>query len=164
MPRKSGVMVLAVLGSTLAFGNWGSADPPRTEPAMLLAQQTKGTGETIGAKVEQAVEGLKREVRATGESLHEQYEKARAAVHGMSVQARVYSRLHWDKDLNDSKLELEVKDGTVILRGAVKSLVAKVKAAELSRDTVGVARVEDHLTIEPVVPVVEPRPAAKAKS
>ncbi len=46
----------------------------------------------------------------------------------MGVQARVYSRLHWDKDLNDSTIELEFKDGVAILHGTVKSLVAKAKA------------------------------------
>ena len=162
MSWKYGVMVTAVLGLTLAVGTWGSAEPPKDRPATLLAQQPK-TGETLSEKVEDAVEGIKRSA-TTSESLQEQYQKIRASVHDMGVQTRVYSRLHWDKDLNNSKLELEFKEGTVTLHGTVKSLVAKAKAAELARDTVGVDRVDDHLTIEPASPVVEPRPAVKSKS
>jgi len=164
MPRKYRVIVPAILGVTLAIGTWGAAGPSRDEPATLLAQQTKAPGETIGEKVEDVVEGIKRGTRATTESLQEQYQKVRASVHDMGVQSRVYSRLHWDKDLNNSKVELEFKEGTVTLHGTVKSQVAKLKAALLARDTVGVDRVEDHLTIEPVSPVVEPRPATKAKN
>jgi osmotically-inducible protein OsmY len=129
-----------------------------------LAQQSKGAGETISEKVGDVVEGIKRGARATSESVQAEYQKARASVHDMGVHARVYSRLHWDKELYNSKLELEFKEGTVTLHGAVKSLVAKAKATELARDTVGVDRVDDHLTIEPASPVVEPRPAAKTKS
>jgi len=141
---------------TLAVGNWGTAT--------LRAQQPKGAGETIGEKVEDVVKGIKRGARTTTETVQEQYQKARAAVHDMGVQARVYSRLHWDKDLNNSRFDVDFKDGTATLRGTVKSLPAKAKAAELARDTVGVDRVDDHLTIESSVPAVEPRSTAKPKS
>ncbi len=151
MSWKHGVMVPAVLGLTLTVGTWGIAQQPKTS-------------ETLGEKVEDVVEGIKRSARTTSESLKEEYQKVRASVHDMGVQSRIYSRLHWDKDLNNSKLELEFKEGTVTLHGTVKSLVVKAKAAELARDTVGVDRVDDHLTIEPAAPVLEPRPAAKTKS
>jgi osmotically-inducible protein OsmY len=164
MSRKYVVLVPSVLGLTLAFGTWVAAGPPKDVPATLLAQQSKGAGETISEKVGDVVEGIKRGARATSESVQEQYQKARAAVHDMGVQSRVYSRLHWDKDLNDSKIEVEFKDGTLAMHGTVKSLVAKVKASVLARDTVGVERVDDHLTIDSAAPVVEPRPAAKTKS
>lgn len=81
----------------------------------------------------------------------------------MGVHARVYSRLHWDKDLSDSRIELEVKDGTAILRGPVKSLEAKAKALLLARDTIGIDRVDDHLTIDPSA-TAEPTPSPASAS
>ena len=82
----------------------------------------------------------------------------------MGVQSRVYSRLHWDKDLNDAKIDLEFKDGTATLRGTVKTVKAKAKAVELARDTVGVDRVVDQLTIEPDPPGDRADPADKTKT
>jgi osmotically-inducible protein OsmY len=163
MPRKYWLIIPANLGLILALGSLGIADPPGDEPSTVLAQQSKGVGETIGEKVEDAVQGIKRGARATSESLQEQYQKARASVHDMGVHARAYSRLHWDKDLYNSGLEVEFKGGLITLRGAVKSQVAKLKAVDLARDTVGVERVEDHLTIEPVSATPEPRPTAKPR-
>jgi hypothetical protein len=42
--------------------------------------------------------------------------------------------------------------GFAVLHGAVKSLHARTKAVELARDTLGVDRVDDRLTIEPAAP------------
>jgi hyperosmotically inducible periplasmic protein len=68
----------------------------------------------------------------------------------MGVQARVYARLHWDKALNDAAISVEVqKGGLITLRGTVADRSAKTKAAELTRDTVGVERVVDDLKIVP---------------
>jgi len=115
----------------------------------------------IGGTVDTVVEGIKRGARATTETIQEQYQKARTTVHNMGVQARVYSRMHWDKDLYDDKIDVEVKEETAILRGAVKSPRAKVKAVELARDTVGIERVDDYLTIEVVTPAETPREKIK---
>jgi hypothetical protein len=165
MSRKHRVIVPAALSLALAAGTWGAAQEPKDLPPTPPPQQPKGgVGEAIGETVDSVVQGIKRGARATTETLQEQFQRARASVQNMGVQARVYSRLHWDKELNDAKIDLEVKDGTATLRGTVRSLKAKAKAIELARDTVGVDRVEDHLTIEPASPEDQPGSAEKTKS
>jgi uncharacterized iron-regulated protein len=164
MPRKFVAIVPAALSLALAVGNPGVAQEPKDLPPTPPPQQPKGAGESIGEAVDNVVQGIKRGARATTDSLQEQYQRARTSVHNMGVQARVYSRLHWDKDLFDAKIDLEFKDGTAFLRGTVKTLQAKAKAIELARDTVGVDRVDDHLTIEPSSPTDEPGPAEKTKA
>jgi osmotically-inducible protein OsmY len=149
MPRKSCMMVPATLGLALAIGAWVGADEPKNVPP---AQQPKGAGQTIGQAVENAVQGVKSGARATTEAVAEQIQQIRNSVHDQGVHARVYSRLHWDKSLQDCRIDVDVKDGTAILQGTVHSLQAKGKAAELARDTLGVDRVDDRLTIEPATP------------
>ena len=62
----------------------------------------------------------------------------------MEVSARVYGRLHWDKALNGSKVDIEVTEGGhTTLTGVVADAKAKAKAVELTRDTVGVTQVVD---------------------
>jgi len=158
------VIVPATLGLALAAGAWVAAQEPKDLPPAPPPQQPRGVGETIGETVDGVVQGVKRGARETSETLQGQYQRARTSVHEMGVQARVYSRLHWDKDLNDSKLDLEFKDGTATLRGSVKTLRAKAKAVELTRDTVGVERVDEHLTIEPDSPGDQGGPAGKTKT
>ena len=71
-------------------------------------------------------------------------------MHEQDLLARVYSRIHWDKILVGSTLELQVQaDGTVILRGAMTDKVSKERAILLARDTVGISRVVDEMTVLP---------------
>jgi osmotically-inducible protein OsmY len=120
-----------------------------------LAQQApppqKGTtGEKVGEKVDEAVQSIKRGVREASESIREQFAKAKASVHRMNVESRVYGRLHWDKALTDAHIDLSVdNDGIATLRGNVADIKAKLKAVELARDTVGIARVVDELKVVP---------------
>ncbi|AGA28985.1 BON domain-containing protein [Singulisphaera acidiphila] len=105
-------------------------------------------GERVGEKVDSAVQSLKKGVSNAGEAIRDQYEKARAGVHNMSVAARVYGRLHWDKALTNSKVEIEVhKDGVAVLTGSVGDAMARAKAVQLAQDTVGVTKVIDQLVV-----------------
>ena len=163
MPRNTWSMFAAAVGLALVGVTWAMAGGPGTVPPTLLAQQSKGVGETIGDKVGDAVQSVKRGARAAGDTIQEDYNKVRTSVHDMGVHGRIYSRLHWDKELTNEAIEVEVKNGNAILRGRVASLHAKAKAVELARDTVGVDRIEDHLTVEPVKPAAAATPATKGE-
>jgi len=152
MSRKIWTIVPTALGLAIAVGTWGAAQEPKAPPPKPSAPPSKGAGEVIGETVDGVVETLKRGARATTETLQEQYQHAKTSIQGMGVQARVYSRLHWDKKLGSAKIDIEVKDGTATLRGTVKTLQARVKALDLARDTIGVDRVDDQLKIEPASP------------
>ncbi len=66
----------------------------------------------------------------------------------MDVASRVYGRIHWDKTLTTSNIELAVKNGVATLKGTVSDAKAKVKAVELAEDTVGISKVVDQLVIQ----------------
>jgi hyperosmotically inducible periplasmic protein len=129
-------------------------------PAITVYAQ-QGVGEQAGEALDNAGRNIKRGVQNA-------FARSRATVHEQEVLARVYSRIHWDKMLVGSTLELEVRDdGTALLRGAVPTKAARERAVLLARDTVGVNKVVDELTVLPpprviVAPPVttEPAPAA----
>ena len=109
--------------------------------------------------VERAGRALDNAGRAVRESVETAFAKTRAAVERQGVIDRVYSRLHWDRVLVGSTLDLEVLDGsTVILRGAVPDEEAKRRAVILARDTVGVEQVVDELGIIPGARTIESPP------
>jgi osmotically-inducible protein OsmY len=157
MKPTSWAIVPAALALALTIEIRATADEPKDLPPTPPAQQPKAIGERVGQAVDDAVQGVKRGVRNTRDTLKEEYQKARTSVHDMGVHSRVYSRLHWDKDLADAPIEVDFHEGVATLKGSVKTLKAKVKAATLARDTIGVERVDDHLTVETVAPgVVKP--------
>ena len=51
-------------------------------------------------------------------------------------------------DLKGSDINVDVKDGVVTLKGSVKSEAGRAKAMQLAKDTDGVKRVVDQLTIK----------------
>lgn len=114
---------------------------------------------------------VKQGFQNTGQAIQGGFQKTRTGVHNMEIVSRIYSRLHWDKALTTSNIELEVQAGGVaILTGIVPDGAAKTKALSLAADTVGVIQVVDQLTVAaltrpaPVVPgaapVIVPAPAS----
>jgi len=147
MTRKPFRIAWALLGLTLAA--WP-----------CLGQDQPSTSKRVGDKLENAVKSLKRSAKEAGDSIQHQYERARASVHNLGVSGRVYARLHWDKALTSTKIEIDVKEnGVATLSGTVPDAKAKAKALELTQDTVGVVRVVDQMT---VLPPSTAAPAASA--
>lgn len=146
--RAWGLAALCALGllTRQAIGQQ-PANPPAPKPN---EGQGERTGETIGRAVDRAVRDLGRGVEDVGQSLRQRFEAARSSVDRMGTEARIYGRLHWDKDLHSAPLELEVREGgAVVLRGAVADVGARAKAVMLTRETVGVTEVIDEITVRP---------------
>ena len=140
MPSKrvmSGVVSLTVLGLSLSAG-------------VGLAQQG-GVAEQIGEKLDSVGRGLVRGAQDVTDSVRKRFEVVRTDVSRMGVHPRVYSRIHWDKTLQGSRIEVHMlRDGVVLLRGTVPDVAAKAHAVELARDTYDVTGVVDEL--ETIVP------------
>src|SRR5262245_19484239 len=80
-----------------------------------LAQQE--TPERKGGKLEDVGRSIKEGLQNAREVVRDEFAKTRQAVHDMGVMSRVYGRLHWDKTLMTSELNLKVTAGIVTLRG-----------------------------------------------
>src|SRR5262249_36025634 len=80
----------------------------------------QGSGKRVGETIDNAIRDIKQSVNDVKQNVREQFSRARESVHAMSVEARVYSRLHWDKDLNKVQFEIEIdRDGVATLKGTV---------------------------------------------
>ncbi len=151
---------VAVLGTSLVF-------------ATARAQQEPGPIERAGEKIDQAGRnifgGLERGFNRTRDAVTESFDRTRARVDDMNVEARVYGRIRWDKTLQSSPISLSSEArGIVTLRGSVPSEEARKRAVDLAADTVGVVRVVDQLVVPTAaveVPTAEPaaRPAPAAR-
>lgn len=105
----------------------------------LAAQD--GIGERIGQSIDRGLDRLQSEV-------HEGWKALKQTVDRLGVEGRVYSRLRWDKEIATSTIDVDATDaGVVTLKGQVRNPDAKQKAVRLARDTVGVNRVIDQLSV-----------------
>jgi len=119
-----------------------------------MAQQPGVAGQ-IGEKLDNLGRGLVRGAQDVTETVRQRFEVVRTDVSRMGVHPRVYSRIHWDKTLQGSRIEVHMlRDGVVLLRGTVPDAAAKARAIELARDTFDVTGVVDEL--ETVVPTPSP--------
>lgn len=121
-----------------------------------VAQARQGAAEKTGQALDNAGRGIRRGVQGA-------FARTRANVHDQEVISRIYSRIHWDKALVGSTLELEVRDGgTAVLRGGVADEAARKRAVDLAKETVGVTLVVDELTVLPPPRIIPapPGPAA----
>jgi hyperosmotically inducible protein len=109
---------------------------------------------TVKEKLDSAVESVKKGAQNAADAVKDQYHRAIDSVHGLSEHGRIYARFHWDKHLQEAKIEISVKAGVATLTGTVPTEKAKAKAIELAEDTVGVSKVISHLNVvaPPAVP------------
>ena len=119
---------------------------------LALAQQGQ-----IGQGLDNAGRSVKRGFQSAGAAVQGGFMKTKTSVHNMELVSRVYSRLHWDKALTTSNLELEVSNGGIAtLTGVVPDNAAKAKALTLTSETVGVIQVVDQVVVTPPIPPIRP--------
>ena len=119
---------------------------------LSVKAQQGGVAERVG----EALDGTGRAIRRGVEGA---VARSQTRVNTMQVLDRVYSRLHWEKMLTASTLEVDSQPGGVaVLRGVVPDVKAKARAVELARDTVGVVQVIDQLSIAPTSDPSQPAP------
>jgi osmotically-inducible protein OsmY len=151
----------------MTFKHWGLASTVLAgallsfSPAAEQNQNTKPNPNqgTVGKTVDSAVQSIKKGAQSASDAVREQYQKARTSIHNMGVSSRIYGRVHWDKALVGHKIDIDVqRDGVATLTGTVPNAAARAKAVELTKDTVGVTRVVDRLTVVTTAPTT-PTPA-----
>jgi hyperosmotically inducible protein len=129
-----GIVGFVLLGQLVAQQR-ATPDPPGPSP------QPPGVGQQLGESVDRGLNKL-------GDKLRTGWAEVRRSVDEMGVQGRVYGRLHWDKAIANASIDISVQnDNNVTLSGSVPDEAAHATAVKLAQDTVGVGRVEDHLTV-----------------
>ena len=111
----------------------------------------EGPAEQVGGVVGNALDQTGRALDQTGRAIERgfrtAFSRSRSAVESMEVTSRVYSRLHWDRELVGSRLYLESRPGGLVtLRGSVPSRAAADRAIALTTSTIGVSRVISELS------------------
>src|SRR5262249_13516041 len=73
--------------------------------------------------------------------------KVAEKVDDVAITSAVKAKLIGDSEVSARKIDVDTKDGVVTLKGTVSSEQEKDKALQIARNTRGVQRVEDQLTV-----------------
>jgi hyperosmotically inducible periplasmic protein len=146
---------LAVMTSlSLCVALWAMTSRAQQDPqdpqegvATKAAEKLDEFGRAIKRGILNAEESVRDGLNKTGDTVREGFAKTRDTVQSMGIPSRVYGRLHWDKEFHGISLFVKAEGGTVTVRGTLPDDAAKAKAIELIKDTVGVTRVIDQLTV-----------------
>jgi hyperosmotically inducible periplasmic protein len=130
------IIVVAVGGFFLGW--WSGRDLPGQggvgTAGRIDVERAKQAGEKIGDRTAEAA-------RATAQD-------AKEALEDGALTAKIKAKMALDDTVKALDINVDTRDGAVTLRGTVRSSAERDRALQLARETVGVRRVVDQLTIE----------------
>jgi hyperosmotically inducible protein len=110
-------------------------DQLRIAPKTGTARRTTPT---TGDKVDKAADKSQSAAKSTGRAIDDGW-----------IKSKIYAQYmaDWNTVLDDSDIDIDVKDNVVTLSGTVKSAEAKAKAVATAKATDGVKSVKDNLRV-----------------
>jgi hyperosmotically inducible periplasmic protein len=118
------------------------------ERALTLARSTEGVSNVVdNLRVSTSVASNSMPGGVTG-AVSDAAGKVTEAVDDAAITTAIKAKLIGDSSVSGTKIHVDTKDGVVTLQGTVKSEDEKSKAVQIARDTKGVQRVEDQLTVQ----------------
>jgi hypothetical protein len=140
----------AILGFVAGVFTWsfaGGGQQHRVEDADKIAgADAEGA---VGA-FDSTLRTLHQGIQDTTSSVRDRISNVQSSARNMNLGAKVKDRLGREKTIDDDRIEVEIKDpGTVVLKGQVPDTDTKETAVDVVRNTAGVLRVEDRLSVPP---------------
>ena len=100
------------------------------------------------ARMKPAAERAKEEAKKAADETRAMGASASEKIEDATVSTRVKAVLSSDKQLGDSKIDVDTRNGVVTLSGAVANNQARGHALELARNVKGVNSVNDQLAVK----------------
>lgn len=129
----------------VAFGWWHFSDGGRHDPVEGFQDAVKDQGrkavQAVEKKVDQSVDQLKDSIDQTGKRISQK-------VSDTTLLAKIKARLLREKSFDGFKIDVDVVNGAVSLKGTVPSLEARTLAIKLAHDMDGVKSVTADLKLK----------------
>jgi osmotically-inducible protein OsmY len=130
-------------------------DQLRIAPAMDHGKMDKAqdkvahTAEKAGDKMAKTADKAEDKMDKAGDKTMSGMKKTGRAIDDGWIKSKIYAQYlaDWNTVLNDSDIDVDVKNNMVTLNGTVKSAAAKAKAVSIAKATDGVKGVTDNLHV-----------------
>jgi hypothetical protein len=137
------VVVVLIAAGAFFFGyDWGASI---ARPAIEVNDSHPvGTSGQVDSSRDRAREtGAK-----IGEAVGDTADRARDALQEGAITAKVKSKIGLDDTLKGTDISVSTDNGVVTLKGSVLNSAQRQRAAQLARETAGVTRVVDELSVK----------------
>jgi osmotically-inducible protein OsmY len=134
------IVVLVILVAAAAFflGYWGAGLRPGGGPSA-----------TVGTAGRVDTERAREAAAAVGQKTAEAANKAGELMADGALTAKIKSKMALDDSVRARNIDVTTNDHVVTLAGIVQSVAEHDRAVQLARETNGVTRVIDKLTVRP---------------
>jgi len=133
------VLVIVVAAAAFFLGYWGNG----------LLHRADGTSTTVGTSGHVNAERAREAGAKVGEKTAEAANKAGELLADGALTAKIKSKMALDDSVQARSIDVTTRDHVVTLTGAVRSVAEHDRAMQLARETEGVTRVVDKLTVRP---------------
>ena len=135
--RLTVIVVVLVAAGAFLLGYWGRS---RVHPET-------GPGATVGTSGQIDTGRAREAAAAVGEKTAEAANKAGELLTDGALTAKIKSKMALDDSVLARRIDVTTKDQVVTLSGVVRSVAEHDRAVQLAKETDGVSRVIDKLTI-----------------
>jgi osmotically-inducible protein OsmY len=119
-----------LLAAILCLAGCGSEDTEQLAKVARLA----------ASKIEELSGGAPEKVAGSLETM-------RANWNEPTLDTRVLLRIRWEKDLQDTAIQVQARNGIVVLKGSVRDMAQRQRAVGVARSTIGVVDIVDSLEL-----------------
>ena len=123
--------------------------PAHSDKLDKAQDKTARAADKAGDKMARAADKAEDKLDKAGDKSANAMKKTGRAIDDGWIKSKIYSQylLDWNTVLDDSDIDVDVKNNMVTLNGTVKSAAAKAKAVSIAKGTDGVKGVTDNLRV-----------------
>jgi hyperosmotically inducible periplasmic protein len=123
--------------------------PTAVAAAFVLAACNPADNRTAGQKVDEAVAGAKAEVNEVKRAVNEAGTNVANAATDAMITTKINAALAADDQLKATRIDVDTRDGRVVLSGLAPDATSRERATTLARAVEGVVHVDNRLTVSP---------------
>ena len=135
-PQTAGEKLDTAIAKTEQAGDQAKANAER------LAKEAGRSGATMESAIKREVEDAKKQAEKTAGV------PAAANVDDAAITAAVSAGLAKDPDLRATRIDVDTKGGTVVLKGPAPNAAARERATEIAKAVKGVSAVDNQLEVK----------------
>lgn len=128
------VLVILVAAAIFLLGRWGNVQTPAGSVVGTSGHVDTAHAREIGAKI--------------GQDAAVAAQKTEDTLSDAGLTAKIKSKMALDDSVRARSIDVSTTDHVVTLRGTVRSAAEHGRAVQLARETNGVTRVVDQLTVQ----------------
>ena len=133
MTRSSNLLMIAVAAAAM----------------LTLSACDKRDDQTVGQTIDKGLAGAKAELKDAKEATKEAASKGGAAASDATITTKINVALVADDQLKALKIDVDTKDGKVVLTGVAPDAISRDRATAMAKAVEGVVEVDNRLTVQP---------------